>query len=52
MIAIIISLFCTFKLGWTALHFAAANGRNAVVELLLEAGADIRAKEDASICIT
>ena len=52
IIAIIISLLYTYKWGLTALHFAAIEGHNAVVELLLEAGSDIHAKDDVSICIT
>ena len=35
----------------TALHRAAYNGHNAVVELLLEAGPDIHVKDNVSICI-
>jgi len=36
----------------TALHMGAANGDNAVVGLLLEAGSDIHAKDNVSICTT
>jgi ankyrin repeat domain-containing protein 50 len=32
--------------GWTALHRAAAQGREAVVQLLLEKRADVEAKTD------
>ena len=41
----------TYKDGYTALHWGARNGRNAVVELLLEAGPDIHIKDNVSICI-
>ena len=46
------SLLYTYKDGWTALHFGARNGNNAIVEVLLEAGSDIHAKDNVSICIT
>ena len=42
----------TYKDGWTALHIAAMRGHNDVVGLLLEAGSDIHAKDNVSICIT
>jgi ankyrin repeat protein len=32
--------------GWTALHWAASHGTEAVARLLLEMGADIAAKND------
>ena len=35
-------------LGWTALHVAAVNGRYGVVEALVDAGADLDAKEEFS----
>jgi ankyrin repeat protein len=34
------------RVGWTALHRAATDGREAVVRLLLEKGANIEAKEN------
>ena len=52
IIAIIISLLYTYKVGMTALHIGAVYGRRDVVGLLLEAGADINAKNNVSICIT
>jgi len=36
----------------TALHYGAAKGRKDAVGLLLDAGADINAKDNESICIT
>jgi len=36
----------------TALHYGAMNGHIDVVGVLLQAGADINAKDDVSICIT
>ena len=42
----------TYKDGYTALHIGAINGYKDVVGLLLEAGADIHAKDNVSICIT
>ena len=36
----------------TALHFGAINGHIDVVGVLVEAGADIHAKDNVSICIT
>jgi len=45
-------LLYTYKYGNTALHCGADNGNKDVVGLLLEAGADIHAKDNVSICIT
>ena len=42
----------TYKIGMTALHFGALNGYIDVVGVLLQAGADIHAKINVSICIT
>ena len=42
----------TYKDDWTALHHGAIDGHKDVVGLLLEAGADIHAKDNVSICIT
>ena len=50
--AVIISLLYTYKIGYTALHWGTHNGYNAVVGLLLEAGADINAKSRVSTCRT
>lgn len=35
-------------MGWTALHFACSEGKLDVVELLIDAGADIEAKSAVS----
>ena len=48
----IISLLYTYKVGDTALHLGAINGHIDVVGVLLEAGADINAETNVSICIT
>ena len=42
----------TYKDDYTALHHGAYYGNKDVVGLLLEAGADIHAKDNVSICIT
>jgi len=52
IIAIIISLLYTYKFGETALHYGARYGHIDVVGVLLQAGADIHAKNNVSICIT
>ena len=42
----------TYKNGYTALHLGADRGHIDVVGVLLQAGADINAKDHVSICIT